>query len=94
MKADLIARLEREATGIDAACGYQSGEAALMREAAEALRERSQSKARPKVVAAFVAPDTSAWQSRCVNVTEDGAWHTFNNGRWDADLPPLSKEQP
>lgn len=42
-----------------------------------------------KVVAAFVAPENSKWQGVVVNVTEDGAWWTWRDDKWNRDWPPL-----
>jgi hypothetical protein len=45
-----------------------------------------------KVVAAFIAPDTSTWQSAQVIVTDDGAWHVFDliERQWRQEMPPLN----
>lgn len=42
-----------------------------------------------KVVAAFIGPDTSAWQGASVNVTEDGAWYVFTGQAWTRTQPPI-----
>lgn len=42
-----------------------------------------------KVVAAFIAPDTQAWQGSTVNVTEDGQWWRWTGVEWVEDTKPL-----
>ena len=44
-----------------------------------------------RVVAAFLAPNTSSWQGAPVNVTEDGAWWVWYEPeeRWVERIPPL-----